>query len=114
MDTDGGALGARHVWLARRAGRLEGRLTHLEAVRFPRKLSDASRLRALAELNASLPDSIPGAPRCRAFALYAALLPFRVPARQALRDLVARSLAREHRWTGADCSLAGDAFRPKR
>ena len=109
-----GDLKASHVWLARRDGRLETKLIDLEGVRFPRKLSDASRLRALAELNASLPDSIPDAPRCRAFAIYAALLPFRVPAQQALRDLVARSLAREHRWTGAGCALAGDAFRPKR
>jgi tRNA A-37 threonylcarbamoyl transferase component Bud32 len=109
-----GDLKASHVWLARRDGRLEAKLLDLEEVRFPRKLSDASRLRALAELNASLPDSIPDAPRCRAFAVYAALLPFRVPAQQALRDLVAYSLAREHRWTGAGCALAGDAFRPKR
>ena len=70
---------------------------------------------------ASLPDSIPDAPRRRAFALYAALLPFRVPARQALRELVAHSLAREQRWTGAGCALAreigapaGDAFRSRR
>jgi len=116
-----GDLEASHVWLARRDGRLEAKLTDLEGVRFPRKLSDASRLRALAELNASLPDSIPDASRCRAFALYAVLLPFRMPARQALRTLVARSLAREHRWTGAGCSLAceigaadGDAFKPRR
>ncbi len=114
-------LKASHVWLVRRDGRLEAKLIDLEGVRFPRKLSDASRLRALAELNASLPDSIPAAPRRRAFALYAALLPFRVPAHQALRELVARSLAREHRWTGAGCALAreigapaGDAFRSRR
>jgi tRNA A-37 threonylcarbamoyl transferase component Bud32 len=115
-----GDLKASHVQLARRNGRLEAKLIDLEAVRFPRRLSDASRLRALAELNASLPDSIPDAPRRRAFALYAALLPFRVPARQALHDLVAHSLARQHRWTGAGCALAreigapaGDAFRSR-
>jgi tRNA A-37 threonylcarbamoyl transferase component Bud32 len=116
-----GDLEASHVRLARRRGRLEAKLIDLEGVRFPRRLSDASRLRGLAELNASLPDSIPDAPRRRAFALYAALLPFRLPAPQALRALVADSLAREHRWTGASCALAreigasaGDAFRSRR
>jgi hypothetical protein len=103
-----GDLKASHVWLARFGGRLEAKLIDLQGVRFPRRLSDASRLRALAELNASLPDSVPDEPRCRAFARYAALLPFSVPARQALRELVARSLAREHRWTGAGCALARD------
>jgi tRNA A-37 threonylcarbamoyl transferase component Bud32 len=116
-----GDLKASRVRLARRDGRLEAKLIDLEGLRFARRLSDASRLRALAELNASLPDSFPDAPRRRAFALYAALLPFRVPARQALRELVAESLAREHRWTGSGCALAreigtpaGDAFRSKR
>jgi tRNA A-37 threonylcarbamoyl transferase component Bud32 len=96
-----------NVRLVRAGGRLEGRFLDLEDVRFPRRLSDARRLDALAALNASLPDAIPAAPRLGAFARYARALPFRMGADAALEQVVAASLARRHRWTGAGCGPAG-------
>ena len=51
-------------------------------------------------------DSVSAALRHRAFSIYAALEPFAMPAREALRCIVDASLAREHRWSGADCALA--------
>jgi tRNA A-37 threonylcarbamoyl transferase component Bud32 len=101
-----GDLKASHVLLGRRGRRLEARLIDLEGVRFPARLRDSQRVRALAELNASLPDRFADAPRCRAFARYAAALPFRRGRAAALRAIVDLSLKRAHRWTGAGCALA--------
>jgi tRNA A-37 threonylcarbamoyl transferase component Bud32 len=101
-----GDLKASHVRLAKTGGGLEARLLDLEGVRFPRRLGDGQRIRALAELNASLADGLPDALRCRAFLRYAAALPFRRGRDAALRRVVAVSLARAHRWSGADCSVA--------
>ena len=81
-------------------------LIDLESVRFPRRLRERRRVAALAALNASLPDDVPDALRCQAFARYAALLPFREPAPSALRRIVEISLARRHRWSGAGCDVA--------
>jgi len=89
----------------------EAYVVDLEGVRF-RALSDGARLAALAQLNASLPDDVPAAPRRRAFARYAAALPFARGGDAALREVVARSLARRHRWTGAGCRLAEAAGPP--
>ena len=83
----------------------EPHLVDLEGVRF-RPLSDDARLDALAQLNASLPDAVPAPVRRRAFARYAAALPFARGRDAALREVVARSLARGHRWSGAGCALA--------
>lgn len=83
----------------------EPHLVDLEGVRF-RRLSDEKRLAALAQLNASLPDAVPAAARRRAFARYAAALPFARGSDAALREVVARSLARGHRWSGAGCAVA--------
>ncbi|MDJ0867716.1 MAG: lipopolysaccharide kinase InaA family protein, partial [Myxococcota bacterium] len=101
-----GDLKGTHVLLQRRATRLEPTLIDLEGVRFPGRLEDRQRLRALAQLNASLPDDVPDAARRRAFERYARALPFRMPRERALRELVARSLERRHRWTGAGCAAA--------
>ena len=60
-----GDLKASHVHLLRRGKRLESRLLDLEGVRFPRRLPDRERMRALAQLNASLPDRMGSAPRRR-------------------------------------------------
>ena len=100
---DHGDLKATHVLLARGATALAPCLIDLEGVRFPRRLSDARRLRALAELNASLPDAYPAALRRRAFRRYAAALPFAIGWRGAQARIVRESLERSHRWTGAGC-----------
>jgi hypothetical protein len=76
-------------------------------VRFPRRLAETRRIRALAELNASLPDAVPAAARRRAFDRYAARHPFAAGRRAARAEVVRESLARRHRWSGEGC--AGDA-----
>ena len=99
-----GDLKASHVILRRDGEHLTTRLIDLEAVRFPRRLSDADRIRALAQLNASLPDEIPDPVRRRAFERYAAALPFARGPDAALENIVSMSLARRHRWTGGSCT----------
>jgi len=99
-----GDLKASHVMLRRDGEHLTPRLIDLEGVRFPRRLSDADRIRSLAELNASLPDEFPDAVRRHAFERYAAALPFARGSQAALRDVVSLSLARRHRWTGRSCA----------
>jgi len=81
-------------------------LVDLEGVRFRIRVPEPARVEALAQLNASLPDEIPAALRRRAFARYCAALPFARGRHAALAEVVVRSLARRHRWTGADCGLA--------
>jgi tRNA A-37 threonylcarbamoyl transferase component Bud32 len=103
-----GDLKASHVYLGWREQRLTAGLIDLEGVRFRARLRDRQRIRALAQLNASLPDDIAAAPRCRAFARYAAALPFDRPRAAALRDVVRASLERAHRWTGAGCAEASE------
>jgi hypothetical protein len=102
---DHGDLKSTHVFLVRDGdGRIRPALIDLEGVRFPRRLSEARRVQALVELNASLPDSLPAALRCRAFARYAAALPFAQGPAAARRAIARGSLARAHRWTGAGCA----------
>ena len=98
---DHGDLKASHVYLD---PGLEAppRLLDLEGVRFGRRISRRRRLRALAQLNASLPDRFPDAARVAAFSRYARRLPL---GRRALKKIVARSRARSHRWSGRDCEL---------
>jgi serine/threonine protein kinase len=106
-----GDLKASHLLLGREASGIEAYLIDLEGVRFPRRLRDRDRIRALAQLNASLPDRIPEPPRTRAFLRYAAALPFQCGTQAALRRVVEISLARRHRWTGADCQIARELRR---
>jgi len=84
-------------------------LVDLEAVRFRRRVPDARRLAALAELNASLPDAFPAAARRRAFDRYVRALPFAMGRAEALAQIVRASLERRHRWTGQDCDLGREA-----
>jgi tRNA A-37 threonylcarbamoyl transferase component Bud32 len=100
---DHGDLKATHVFLTDRG---RAALVDLEGVRFPRRLREARRRRALAELNASLPDAFPAEWRCRAFRRYARELPFGVGNEAALREVVRESLARRHRFRGEGCRLA--------
>jgi hypothetical protein len=101
-----GDLKASHVMLRRDGEQLSTQLIDLEGVRFPRKLSDADRIRSLAELNASLPDEFPDTLRRRTFDRYATALPFVRGSQAAMQDIVALSLARRHRWTGQSCAPA--------
>jgi tRNA A-37 threonylcarbamoyl transferase component Bud32 len=102
-----GDLKASHVYLGAGELGLTARLIDLEDVRFARRLPDRARIRELAQLNASLPDSVPDALRCRAFERYRAALPFRAPPQDCLRRVVEASLARAHRWSGRGCAIAG-------
>ncbi|MDX1650813.1 MAG: lipopolysaccharide kinase InaA family protein, partial [Myxococcota bacterium] len=111
-DVDHGDLKATHVFLVggRGAQDVAGAravLVDLEHVRFPRRLRASRRRRALAELNASLPDAVPADARRAAFLRYAARHPFAEGRTEALRRVVRESLARRHRWTGAGCACAG-------
>ncbi len=102
-----GDLKASHIAVSCEGADWIPRPLDLEGVRFPRRLSEAERILALAQLNASLPDAVPARERHRAFLRYARALPFRNGSDAALRQVVARSLDRAHRWSGADCALAG-------
>jgi tRNA A-37 threonylcarbamoyl transferase component Bud32 len=108
-DVDHGDLKATHVFLPVRDGRTAPALIDLEGVRFRRSLADARRIAALAELNASLSDALPGALRCRSFRRYAAVLPFAGGNAAALAEVARASLARRHRWTGAGCASSSRA-----
>jgi tRNA A-37 threonylcarbamoyl transferase component Bud32 len=107
-----GDLTAGNVLLARGPAGLAARLVDLEDARIPRRLGDAARARALAQLNASLPDWVPDALRGRAFGRYATWLPFRAPRERVLARIVAASLARRHHWSGGKRSAQrGEAER---
>lgn len=98
---DHGDLQASHVF-----GLDPPALIDLEGLRFAKRLSDARRIAALAELNASIADSrLPAGVRARAFVRYARALPFAMLRERALREIVRRSLARSHAWRGADCEV---------
>ncbi len=110
LGVDHGDLKASHVLLEAQAGAATGtsplatRLIDLEGVRFARRLSDARRLRALAQLNASLPDVYPAPARSQAFGDYVRALPFGISTEAARARVVRESLARRHRWSGAGCA----------
>jgi tRNA A-37 threonylcarbamoyl transferase component Bud32 len=110
---DHGDLKATHVFLRDGPRGLEPLLVDLEGVRFPRRLPEARRLRALVELNASLPDVFPAQLRCAAFARYARAHPFAEGSERALRAVLAESLARRHRFQGKGCALAAVADGPR-
>jgi tRNA A-37 threonylcarbamoyl transferase component Bud32 len=110
FGVDHGDLKATHVFLDD-AGRAA--LVDLEGVRFRARLSDAQRTRALVELNASLPDTLPLELRRRAFARYARAHPFREGADAALLRVARLSLARQHRFRGEGCRVA-DPLTPSR
>lgn len=101
---DHGDLQASHLFGNVSDGKLKSfTLIDLEAVRFERKLSDDARLRALSELNASLPElRLSNELRNRTFDCYARALPFAMPREEALRAIVRRSKARNHRWGVAE------------
>ncbi len=109
-EIDHGDLKGTHILLRRvlRQGshRLEPFLIDLEGVRFRTRLRARQRLRALAELNASLPDNIPTELRCRAWLHYCRALGWPAPRDRLLERVVRESLARNHRWSGRGCALS--------
>lgn len=99
-----GDLQAHHVFFERGPDGLRTRLIDLEGVRFPRRLRDRQRVKALAELNSSLHDDLVSASeRRKAFRRYAAALPFLEGSDRALEQIVSASRMRAHLWTGRDC-----------
>lgn len=109
---DHGDLKASNVLLRATAGGFEPRLVDLEGVRFSRRVPDALRIRALAQLNASVGDALPPAPRRRFFARYAQALRFEAGADAARAATVRESLARRHRWSGCAAAPSADAPAP--
>jgi tRNA A-37 threonylcarbamoyl transferase component Bud32 len=101
---DHGDLKASHVLLRPSARGFEPRLIDLEGVRFAARLSDRRRVRALAQLNASIGDALEAPARCRFFARYAQALRFEAGAQATRSEIVRESLARRHRWTGRGCA----------
>jgi tRNA A-37 threonylcarbamoyl transferase component Bud32 len=107
QGVDHGDLKGGNVYLRQGPrGTPEARLIDLESVVFRRRVGERRGIRALAQLNASLPDTYPAPARCAAFELYARAAPFSVGREQARSAIVAQSLARRHRWTGKGCGEA--------
>jgi tRNA A-37 threonylcarbamoyl transferase component Bud32 len=79
------------------------RLLDYGNVRFGSRVSRRRRVKNLAQLNAALPDAVPGALRDAALARYLAAGAGREDAAALRRDVIAASLARAHRWTGTGC-----------
>ena len=109
-----GDLRAKHVYLTQAGTRaqeheeaIEATLIDLEGLSRRTLLKDEQRLRALAELNASLPDDVasPEARR-RVFQDYANELPFQCGDDAALARLVHLSRERNHHWRGENCRLS--------
>ncbi len=100
QGVDHGDLQGTHVFVRAGTRGLGAQLIDLEAVRFRSVLPEERRIQALAELNASLPDTFPNAERWRAWQRYTRALPWRDGEPQARARVVRASLARRHRWTG--------------
>ncbi len=78
----------------------------LEDVRIGRRVREPDRVRALAQLNASLDDeAFSATARRAAFEAYHERLPFESDVDGILDRIVCSSRARSHRWRGEDCDL---------
>lgn len=76
------------------------RLLDYGRVHFGWRVRAGRRIRNLAQLNAALPDAIPGTARAQAFARYVEASGFRGDAAALRRRVVRESLSRKHRWSG--------------
>ncbi len=103
---DHGDLKATHLFARPDAADAMPALIDLEGLCFRRRIPEARRLAALAELNASLPDAWSAEGRRQAFIRYATFEPFATGRKRALGEVVRASLARRHRWKGDGCSEA--------
>lgn len=111
---DHGDLKGTHI-LLRRDPNFGGRpqsacLIDLEGVRFRRQVSWQRRRRALIQLNASLPETLPAPERRRFWERYAQIFPVADLEGEG-RRIALRSVARAHRWRGRDCSWTRDGRR---
>jgi tRNA A-37 threonylcarbamoyl transferase component Bud32 len=98
-------LKAGNIRIDDRNGEFRFWLIDLVDIRFRRRLSDAARRRALAQLNASIADdAFPLSARLAALDDYVERLPFRNVGKQESLESIARlSQARNHRWRGVGC-----------
>ncbi len=115
---DHGDLKGTHILLRRGragafAGQLEACVIDLEGVSFRRRVGWRRRRRALIQLNASIPDTLPAALRRRFWTRYLQIFPVSGNGEAEARRIVRRSLARRHRWKGRDCGGA-QRVAPKR
>ena len=76
------------------------RLLDYGRVHFGRRVSLGRRIKNLAQLNAALPDVLPGSLRERAFRRYVARAGFRGDTEELRRRVIELSLRRDHRWSG--------------
>ena len=76
------------------------RLLDYQRVRFGIRVSRRRRTRNLAQLNAALPDCVPGPLRERALERYLERSAFRGNGRELRKAVISQSLRRAHRWHG--------------
>lgn len=109
QGVDHGDIKAGNLLLCGPPGNYSVCILDLEGVRFRKRLSEARRIYALVQLNASLHEGFPVEQRCEQFWRYSARLPFEDNS-AALSKVVEGSLARDHQWKGLGCSLAAGAL----
>jgi len=78
----------------------EPRLLDYGSIRFGTRVSRRRRVKNLAQLNAALPDEVPGPLRDAALARYLAESGYADDAAAMRRDVIAESLRRSHLWHG--------------
>lgn len=76
------------------------RLLDYQRVHFGIRVSQRRRSKNLAQLNAALPDIVPGPLRARGLDRYLEHSEFRGNARKLRQAVIALSLRRSHRWHG--------------
>jgi tRNA A-37 threonylcarbamoyl transferase component Bud32 len=79
------------------------RLLDYGRVRFSARVTRRRRVKNLAQLNAALPDVVPGALRDAALTRYLAESGYADDPALLRRDVIAESLRRSHRWSGRGC-----------
>ncbi len=83
-------------------------LIDLQDLTGPAHLPESERIEALSQINASVADdAFDPASRMAALEAYAEHLPFSRPLERVAGEIVARSLARRHRWRGEACITLG-------
>ncbi len=86
VRSDGGALRASAI--------------DLDGTRFHRQLDKGRRIAGLAQLNASLPDTVGNPLREEAFRRYCEALPFDGSSEQVRQEVIRLSIEKAHRWSG--------------
>jgi len=97
-------LKAGNIRLGLEGDRPTFRLVDLTDLEGPTPLDEATRVRALAQVNASIAEELAAAElRRTALERYARRLPFTRPLDDVASDIARESLARAHRWQARDC-----------